>query len=51
MSNSFLELVLATFAGAAVFHLVIEIYYEVKARILGRQYERFWDDLEEEIYE
>jgi hypothetical protein len=49
MSNSFLELILATTIGAGVFFLITEVYYEIKARILGRKYEEFIEELEEEL--
>ena len=48
MSN-FLETYLAAGLGITSFYLLEAIYYEVKARIRGREYEYFLDELEEEI--
>ena len=48
MSN-FIEVALASLTGITVFYLVEAIYYDVKARINGKRYEEFWDDLEEEL--
>lgn len=49
MSNSFFELFLATITGVGAYHLGQELYYEIRARINGKRYEEFWDDLEEEL--
>ena len=49
MSNSFLELFLASIAGVGAFYLGEALYYEVRARIRGRQYELFLEELEEEL--
>lgn len=48
MSN-FLETFLASLAGIGTFYLLEAIYYDIKARIRGYQYSRFFDDLEEEL--
>ena len=47
MSN-FLETFVASLAGITVFYLLEALYYEVKARILGKQYTDYLDYLEEE---
>jgi hypothetical protein len=47
--NSFLDLFLASLAGITVYHLVENVYYDIKARIHGRQHQAFWDDLEDEL--
>ena len=48
MSN-FLETFLAALAGIATFYLLEAVYYDIKARINGKRYEEFWDNLEEEL--
>ena len=48
MSN-FFETFFASLAGIATFYLIEAVYYDIKARIAGKQYENFWDDLEEEL--
>lgn len=48
MSN-FLEVALASLTGITVFYLLEALYYDIKARINGKRYEEFWDDLEEEL--
>jgi hypothetical protein len=50
MSN-FLEVALASLTGIVVFYALEAAYYDVKARIRGKQYERFLEDLEEEYQE
>ena len=47
MSN-FLETFLATLAGIASFYLLEAVYYDIKARIRGRQYTLWLEELEEE---
>jgi hypothetical protein len=47
MSN-FFETFVAALAGITVFYLLEAIYYEVKARYLGKQYTDYMDYLEEE---
>jgi hypothetical protein len=47
MSN-FLETFVASLAGITVFYLLEALYYEVKSRILGKQYTDYMDYLEEE---
>ena len=47
MSN-LLETFLATLAGIAAFYLLEAVYYEIKARVLGKQYTDYMDYLEEE---
>lgn len=51
MSNSFIQLWLATLAGAATFYIIQEIYFEIKARIRGRKYSKFLEEFEEDIWE
>lgn len=51
MSNSFLQAALASLVGIAVFYLLEAVYYEVKSRILGKQYTDYLDHLEEENWE
>jgi hypothetical protein len=48
MSN-FLETFLATLAGIASFYLLEAVYYDIKARIRGREYEFFMEELEENL--
>ena len=48
MSN-FFETFVASLAGIATFYLAEALYYDIKARIHGKQYEDFWDNLEEEL--
>jgi hypothetical protein len=48
MSN-FFETFFASLAGIATFYLIEAVYYDIKARIAGKQYENFWDNLEEEL--
>ena len=48
MSN-FFEVALSSFVGITVFYLLEAIYYDITARIRGRQYERFFEELEEEF--
>lgn len=50
MSN-FLETFLASLAGIAAFYLAESLYYEAKARIRGRQYVNFFEDLEDEAWD
>jgi hypothetical protein len=47
MSN-FLEVALASLTGITVFYVLEALYYEVKARIRGKQYTDWLDELEEE---
>ena len=47
MSN-FLETFLATLAGIASFYLLEAVYYDIKARIRGKQYTLWLEELEEE---
>jgi hypothetical protein len=48
MSN-FLETTLAATIGVTVFYLLESIYYDIKARIRGREHDDFWDFIEEEF--
>jgi hypothetical protein len=48
MSN-FLEAALGSLAGITVFYVLEALYYEVKARINGHRYEKFLEELEEEL--
>ena len=50
MSN-FLEMALATLAGITVFYLLESLYYEVKARINGRNFVNYIEDLEDEYWD
>ena len=47
MSN-FLEVALGSLTGIAVFYVLEALYYEVKARIRGKQYTDWLEQLEEE---
>ena len=47
MSN-FLETALASLTGIVVFYALEAAYYDVKARIRGRQYTLWLEELEEE---
>lgn len=51
MSNSFVQLWLASIAGVASYYLIENLYYEVVSRINGKRYQKFLDDLEEETWE
>ena len=48
MSN-FIEVALASLTGITVFYLLEAGYYEVKARIRGKQYTKWLEELEEEV--
>jgi hypothetical protein len=48
MSNSFLQAALGSLVGIAAFYLLEAVYYEIKARVLGKQYTDYMDYLEEE---
>ena len=48
MSNSFLQAALGSLVGIATFYLLEAVYYEIKARVLGKQYTDYLDYLEEE---
>lgn len=51
MSSSFLQAALASLVGIAVFYLLEAVYYEVKSRILGKQYTDYLDYIEEETWD
>ena len=48
MSN-FIETFLASLAGIGAFYLLEAVYYDIKARIRGKQYTLFLEELEEEL--
>jgi hypothetical protein len=48
MSNSFLQTALGSLVGITVFYILEAVYYEIKARYLGKQYTDYVDYLEEE---
>jgi hypothetical protein len=48
MSN-FLEVALASLTGITVFYVLEAIYYDILARIRGRQYTLWLEELEEEL--
>ena len=48
MSSSFLQIALGSLVGIAAFYLLETVYYELKARYLGKQYNDYMDYLEEE---
>lgn len=50
MSN-FTETFVASIAGITVFYLLEALYYEVKARIAGRNFINFMEDLEDEAWD
>jgi len=50
MSN-FTETFVAALAGITVFYLLESLYYEVKARINGRNFINFVEDLEDEAWD
>lgn len=50
MSN-FLETFLASITGISVFYLLEALYYDVKARIKGRNFINFIEDLEDEYWD
>jgi hypothetical protein len=47
--TNFLETFLASLAGIATFYLAEAVYYDIKARIRGRQYTLYLEELEEEL--
>jgi hypothetical protein len=47
MSN-FLEVALGSLTGITVFYVLEALYYEVKARIRGKQYTDWLESLEED---
>jgi hypothetical protein len=47
MSN-FVETYLGAGLGVATFYLLEAVYFDIKARIRGKEYEYFFDELEEE---
>jgi hypothetical protein len=51
MSNSFIELFLATLSGVGAFYLIEALCYEVFARIKHRQTEAWRDEWLEENWE
>lgn len=48
MSN-FTETFLASLTGIGAFYLLEALYYDIKARIRGRQYTLWLEELEEEL--
>jgi hypothetical protein len=48
MSN-FIEVALASLTGITVFYVLEAVYYDIKARIRGRQYTLWLEELEEEL--
>jgi hypothetical protein len=40
---------LSSLAGIAAFYLLEAVYYDIKARIRGREYTLFLEELEEEL--
>jgi hypothetical protein len=50
MSN-LLETFVASLAGIATFYLLEAVYYDIKARIRGKQYTQWLEDLEDEAQE
>lgn len=51
MSNSFVQLWLASTAGVATYYLIENVYYEITSRINGKRYQKFLDELEEDHWE
>jgi len=47
MSN-FLEVALASLTGITVFYVLEAVYYDIKARIRGKQYTDWLEQIEEE---
>jgi hypothetical protein len=47
--TNFLETFLASLAGITTFYLAEAVYYDIKARIRGRQYTLYLEELEEEL--
>jgi hypothetical protein len=50
MSN-LLETFVVSLAGISTFYLLEGIYYDIKARIRGKQYTQWLEDLEDELQE
>jgi hypothetical protein len=48
MSN-FIEVALASLTGITVFYVLEAAYYDIKARIRGKQYTLWLEELEEEV--
>ena len=51
MSNSFIETILGSAVGIGLYYLLEGVFYEVKYRIAGKQYERFVEDYEDEHWD
>ena len=49
--TNFLETFLASLAGITTFYLLEAIYYDIKARIRGKQYTQWLEELEEDAFE
>jgi len=47
--STFLETFLASLAGITAFYLLEAVYYDIKARIRGKQYTLYLEELEEEL--
>lgn len=48
MSTDFTTIWLGSLAGIATYHLIDNLYWEIRSRYHTRQYNQFLDDLEEE---
>jgi len=48
---NFLETFLASLAGITTFYLLEAVYYDIKARIRGKQYTQWLEELEEDAFE
>ena len=48
MSN-FLEVALASLTGITAFYVLEAVYYDIKARLRGREYTLWLEELEEEV--
>jgi hypothetical protein len=51
MSIEFTQLWLASLAGVATYALIETVYYEVVARINGKRYEQYLEEVEDETWE
>ena len=51
MSNSFIQSMLASAVGIGLYFVLEAAYYEIKARIEGKRYERFLEDYEDDHWD
>ena len=47
--STFLQTFVASLAGITTFYLLEALYYDIKARIRGKQYTQWLEDLEDDL--